>query len=70
MQLLRHPSNANRRVIRLLRHFVAFGSRLLLRFVESHDDFLVLVAAGNDGDKSASSPDGTVIPPCWLQRTR
>jgi hypothetical protein len=47
--------------------FVASGSLLLLRFVADNDDFLVLVAAGNDGYKP--SPDGTVISLCLLQHT-
>jgi hypothetical protein len=48
--------------------FVASGSLLLLRFVADNDDFLVLVAAGNDGDKP--SPDGTVNLVRWLQHDR
>jgi hypothetical protein len=42
----------------------ASGSLLLLSYVADNDDFLVLVAAGNDGAKP--SPDGTVISLCLL----
>jgi hypothetical protein len=42
----------------------ASGSLLLLSYVADNDDFLVLVAAGNDGAKP--SPDGTVTSLCLL----
>ena len=46
-----------------LQVFAASDSLMFLSFVASNNDFLVLVAAGNDGDKP--SPDGTVITLRW-----
>ncbi len=61
-----HLSNATNRQVKCFTFMFsdASGSLLLLSYVADNDDFLVLVAAGNDGAKP--SPDGTVISLCLL----
>jgi hypothetical protein len=65
VQSLHLSSTANRQVKWFPFTFSdASGSLLLLSYVADNDDFLVLVAAGNDGAKP--SPDGTVTSLCLL----